>query len=62
MRMPSSIADIRAEEVKLLKGVFCDIDDTLTWEGRLIPEAFAALARLQDCGLPLPKAWEEEFS
>ncbi len=34
-----------------LKGVFCDIDDTLTHEGRLVPEAFAALARLQAAGL-----------
>lgn len=34
-----------------LRGVFCDIDDTLTWEGRLVPEAFLALQRLQAAGL-----------
>ncbi len=34
-----------------LRGVFCDIDDTLTWEGRLVPEAFVALSRLQAAGL-----------
>ena len=34
-----------------LRGVFCDIDDTLTWEGRLVPEAFQALAKLQAAGL-----------
>lgn len=34
-----------------LVGVLCDIDDTLTLGGRLVPEAFAALAELQRCGL-----------
>jgi HAD superfamily hydrolase (TIGR01484 family) len=34
-----------------LVGVFCDIDDTLTWEGRLVPEAFLALDRLRRAGL-----------
>ena len=34
-----------------LRGVFCDIDDTLTWHGRLVPEAFQALSRLQAAGL-----------
>ncbi len=34
-----------------LRGVFCDIDDTLTHHGRLVPSAFAALARLQAEGL-----------
>ena len=33
-----------------LRGVFCDIDDTLTSEGRLTAEAYAALARLQAAG------------
>ena len=31
--------------------MFCDIDDTLTHHGRLVPAAFAALARLQAAGL-----------
>ncbi|MCB9741004.1 MAG: HAD family phosphatase [Alphaproteobacteria bacterium] len=34
-----------------LRGVFCDIDDTLTVDGRLVPEAFMALAQLQAAGL-----------
>jgi HAD superfamily hydrolase (TIGR01484 family) len=34
-----------------LRGVFCDIDDTLTWEGRLVPAAFLALERLRAAGL-----------
>ena len=34
-----------------LVGVLCDIDDTLTWEGRLVPEALVALSRLSAAGL-----------
>ncbi len=32
-------------------GVLADIDDTITTEGRLTPEAYAALGRLHDAGL-----------
>jgi len=38
-------------ECAQLRGVFCDIDDTLTWRGRIVPSAFAALDRLQRAGL-----------
>ncbi|MSP54339.1 MAG: HAD family phosphatase [Myxococcales bacterium] len=34
-----------------LIGVLCDIDDTLTLDGRLVPEAFLALEELQRAGL-----------
>lgn len=34
-----------------LRGVFCDIDDTLTLHGRLVPEAYLALERLRRAGL-----------
>lgn len=34
-----------------LVGILCDIDDTLTTHGRLVPAAFAALARAQEVGL-----------
>jgi HAD superfamily hydrolase (TIGR01484 family) len=33
-----------------VRGVFCDIDDTLTTEGRLTAEAYGALERLQRAG------------
>ena len=68
MPMPRPIEDITAGEVQHLKGVFCDIDDTLTWEGRLVPEAFAALARLQSCGLRVipitgrPAGWVDHIA
>ena len=34
-----------------LVGVFCDIDDTLTLHGELVPEAFLALHALREAGL-----------
>lgn len=49
-------------------GVLCDIDDTLTWEGRLIPEAFAALARARAAGLKVvpitgrPAGWVDHLA
>lgn len=34
-----------------IRGVLCDLDDTLTWRGKLVPEAFLSLRSLQDAGL-----------
>jgi HAD superfamily hydrolase (TIGR01484 family) len=34
-----------------LRGVFCDIDDTLTHDGALVPAAYAQLCALVDAGL-----------
>ena len=33
--------------------VFTDVDDTLTWHGALVPEAYAAIVRLADAGVPV---------
>ena len=49
--MPRPLEGLVAEDVRGLRGVFCDIDDTLTQEGRLVPSAFQALADLQAAGL-----------
>ena len=51
-----------------LKGILCDIDDTLTLHGRLVPEAFIALQRLQDAGLRVvpitgrPGGWVDQIA
>jgi HAD superfamily hydrolase (TIGR01484 family) len=51
-----------------VRGVFCDIDDTLTWHGRLVPEAFLALHRLQAAGfrvVPItgrPGGWVDQIA
>jgi len=49
-------------------GVFTDIDDTLTREGALEPEALVALQALQDAAMPViaitgrPLGWSEPFA
>jgi HAD superfamily hydrolase (TIGR01484 family) len=43
-------AAIPAVLVKDIRGVFCDIDDTLTSEGKLTARAYAALERLRSGG------------
>jgi HAD superfamily hydrolase (TIGR01484 family) len=51
-----------------LLGVFCDIDDTLTWKGRLVPEAFLALHHAQQAGLRVipvtgrPGGWVDQIA
>lgn len=51
-----------------LHGVFCDIDDTLTWEGKLVPEAFLALDVLRRAGLKVipvtgrPGGWVDQIA
>jgi len=39
------------EERRAIRGVLCDLDDTLTTGGRLIAQAYAALERLEKAGL-----------
>lgn len=54
-----------AELVAPLRGVFSDIDDTLTHEGAVVPEAYAALTRARAAGLRVvlvtgrPAGWAE---
>ena len=45
------IAQISASTCRALRGVFCDIDDTLTTHGRLPAVAYTALWRLREAGL-----------
>jgi len=45
------IDQIPTSACRALRGVFCDIDDTLTTHGRLPAVAYAALWRLRDAGL-----------
>lgn len=48
--------------------MFCDVDDTLTIDGRLVPEAFMALHRLQQAGLRVipvtgrPGGWVDQIA
>ena len=45
------LSDLTPAEVASLSAVLLDIDDTLTTDGALEPEAYAALAELQAAGL-----------
>ena len=55
------------ESRRQIRGVFTDIDDTLTHEGRIAPEALQALGDLQAAGLTVipitgrPIGWCEPF-
>lgn len=55
-------------EARSLVGILCDIDDTLTLHGRLIPAAFAALAEAQAAGLKVipvtgrPGGWVDHLA
>ncbi len=48
---PSPLEEVEPERLASLHGIFTDIDDTLSVDGRLVPEAFLALARLREAGL-----------
>ncbi len=50
MVKPLPLHAARPSDWPHLQGVFTDIDDTLTEGGRLVPEAFAALAALREAG------------
>jgi HAD superfamily hydrolase (TIGR01484 family) len=51
-----------------LRGIFCDVDDTLTHAGALVPAAYDALARATAAGLQVvavtgrPAGWAEVFA
>ncbi|MBM3357451.1 MAG: HAD-IIB family hydrolase [Betaproteobacteria bacterium] len=45
------LSDFPLEARRALRGVFCDLDDTLTTGGRLTSGAYAAMERLQQAGV-----------
>jgi len=49
--MPQPIAELPASACADLVGIFCDLDDTLTEQGRVVPAAFQALHRARQAGL-----------
>ena len=64
----AALATLPDAEARAVRGVLTDIDDTLTAEGAIVPEALAALAELRAAGLPViavtgrPKGWSEPFA
>ena len=57
--------ELTAAEARGVRGIFCDIDDTLTHGGRLVPEAYTALCNAAKAGLRVvpvtgrPCGWAE---
>jgi len=47
------LSEFPIKERRAVRGVLCDIDDTLTTDGRLTAAAYAAMERLQQAGLPV---------
>ena len=45
------LREFPVKERRVVRGVFCDIDDTLTTDGKLTADAYAAMERLERAGL-----------
>lgn len=45
-----ALSEFPGDAAARIRGVFCDIDDTITTEGRLTAEAYGALERLHEAG------------
>ena len=63
-----SLNSLRSACKQVLRGVFTDIDDTLTTDGAITPDALQALADLKAAGLSVvaitgrPVGWSEPFA
>ena len=66
--MPRPWADADPAALRRAVGVYTDIDDTLTTDGAITPDALAALHRLRAAGLHVvaitgrPMGWSEPFA
>jgi len=65
---PRRWAELPPESARAVTGVLTDIDDTLTTEGAITPDALAALRALRDAGVPViaitgrPMGWSIPFA
>ncbi|MEP6875331.1 MAG: HAD-IIB family hydrolase [Burkholderiales bacterium] len=65
---PRPLADLPEADARAVIGVLTDIDDTLTTDGAITPDALAALAGLKAAGLHViaitgrPMGWSEPFA
>lgn len=63
-----ALSDWSVSERAQVRGVLTDIDDTLTTDGAITPDALAALTGLRAAGLPVfaitgrPAGWSEAFA
>jgi HAD superfamily hydrolase (TIGR01484 family) len=67
-RRPRPWAELPSESARAVRGVLTDIDDTLTTDGRLTPDALQALLALRSAQIPViavtgrPMGWSEPFA
>lgn len=67
LHRPRPWSEFEASAARAVVGVFTDIDDTLTADGAIVPEARDALARLHAAAIPViaitgrPMGWSEPF-
>jgi HAD superfamily hydrolase (TIGR01484 family) len=67
-REPLSLAKLSKKICRNLKGVFSDIDDTLTHHGKLTEDAFASMGKLRRAGLRMipitgrPAGWVDHLA
>ena len=60
--------DLARDEIDAVRGVFTDIDDTLTTDGAITADALEALGALRRAGVPViaitgrPMGWSEPFA
>jgi HAD superfamily hydrolase (TIGR01484 family) len=65
---PRPLHELPSSQAAAIGGVFTDIDDTLTTDGRITGDALSALRRLADAGIPVvaitgrPMGWSEPFA
>jgi len=68
MQFPTPWAGAPREAVARARGVLTDVDDTLTTDGAITPEALAALTKLRHAGVPViaitgrPMGWSAPFA
>lgn len=66
--VPHPVDTLSPDTCKGIRGVLCDIDDTLTSEGRLTGDAYAALWAARDAGLRVipvtgrPAGWVDQIA
>ena len=62
------LAELTESQAQNLIGILTDIDDTVTLHGRIVPAAFAAMARARESGLAVipvtgrPAGWCDHFA
>ena len=67
-RLPRPWSELPDEQARSVLGVLTDIDDTLTTEGHITPEAMQALLGLRSAHIPViaitgrPMGWSEPFA